>query len=205
MTKNSSNLFIKLLLDGCYSIFVITNIVVMVWRSIWDLEEYYLKDNLCLNYWISLLFSYFIIIIVKIAQRRFYRQFRKIENADYYAFKSRFDPSDYSVDYDKNKNNRINTNDDLISNIELKIYIVLFAFANINHWRGIWFLTTYYTEDSHYGIIWLAIVSFIGLWMIKRVNSLMATPFQINADCIEVAFKIQPENLLNYDNTGTYV
>jgi hypothetical protein len=161
MTKNSSNLIIKLLLDGWYSIFIVTNIVITVWRSIWDLQDFYLQDNLCLNYWISLLVSYLIIIIVKIAQRRFYRQFRKIENADYYSFKSRFNPNDYNVDYDKNKNNNLNSNDDLIGNIELKIYIVLFAFANINHWRGIWFLTTYYTDNSHYGIYWLAIVSFI--------------------------------------------
>ena len=204
MTQFSSNLFIKLLLDGCYSILIVTNIVIFVWRSIWDLQDYYLTNNLCLNYWISLLLSYVVIIIVKIAQRRFYRRYRKIENTDYYEFKRRFDPNDYNIDF-KNKNKNTDYSDEIISCFELNIYIVLFAFANINHWRGIWFLTTYYTNDSHYGIFWIGLVSFFGLWMMKRVNSLMSTPFQINSDCIEIAFKIQPENLLNYDNTGTYV
>ena len=206
MTQISRNLCIKLLLDGCYSIFIVTNIVIFVWRSIWDLQDLYLIQNKCLNYWISLLASYLIIFIVKVAQRRFYRQFRKIKDTEYYGFISSIDPTAYmDINY-KSANTKSNdSNDELINNYELKIYIILFAFANINHWRGIWYLTAFYTEDSNYGILWLALVSFFGLCLIKRVNSLMSTPFQINSDCIEIAFKIQPENLLNYDNTGTYV
>lgn len=192
----------KFLLDAFYSIFIICNLVIFVWRSIWDLQDYYLQDNLCLNYWISLLGSYSIIFFVKIFQRSFYKQILRthaaVSSISYNKFANIFDIDDY-----------IDTNNTdysyLVGKYELKLYILLFAVANINHWRGIWSLTLYYTDNSYFAIFWIAFLSFAILIFIKRINSLLSVPFQINNDCIEVSFKIQPDNIMNYDNSKTYV
>jgi hypothetical protein len=101
--------FTKLVVDCFVSIFVITNLVVVIWRSIWDMQDFYYSSNIHLNYWISIFISFFIIVLVKIKQLRFYRHATQ---------------------------NNLTDNDcrGLVGPIELKFYIWMFAFANINNW-----------------------------------------------------------------------
>lgn len=175
------NYLFKLIIDCLYSLVLISNLVILVWRSIWDIQDLYLAENLFINYLITLLISYILMISIKIYQQYI--------NQDLINF----------------------TNDHSFNQLKIKFIIFIFSFANINHWRAIWSLTDYLTEfdlyanissshksnDSLVGHLIIGLLSILCLCSMKRINSLMGVPFQINDDSIEIALKIQPYNQLN--------
>ncbi len=201
----------RLLIDCFVSIFLITNLVVVVWRSIWDAQDFYYTTNVPLNNWISIFLSTFITVLIKIKQLRFYKR----------------------ATHDVLTNNKFQNlrSPNSVGPFELKLCIWVFAFANINNWSistfvvyalfsisqelffdwlvffpgGVWNLTLYYTNHAKLGIYLIGLVCFLTLCLTKRSCSLLSAPFQINKDSLETFYQIQNESLKSVDSKTVYV
>lgn len=192
------NLILNIGFDCIFSIFLVNSLVIFVWRIIWDTQDLYLENRLYLNSLISLMISYFLLFIVKYIQineinSKFSRSISKLNN----------DNSTSSSNSSHNKKK-------ICKKFSLKIFILIFSFANINHWRAVWNFTIEYTEHkknehtkndhtknehSLDGILTIGALSILSLIAIKRVCALMSVPFQINKDCYQVAYQIQPTSV----------
>lgn len=177
------NLILNIGFDCIFSIFLVNSLVIFVWRIIWDTQDLYLKNRLYLNSLISLMISYFLLFIVKYIQineinSKFSRSISKLNN----------DNSTSSSNSSHNKKK-------ICKKFSLKIFILIFSFANINHWRAVWNFTLEYTEHSLHGTLTIGALSILSLIAIKRVCALMSVPFQINKDCYQVAYQIQPTSV----------
>lgn len=161
------NYLFMICFDCFFTIFVVLNLVVFVWRIIWDTQDLYLKNNYYLNAIISILISFFIIFYIK------YKQFE-------------------SFKYDRYKNKSSGS-----VKTKIKLFIIIFSFANINHWRGIWNFTLIYTNQSVIGIFSIGLISIICLVVMNRLCVLMSVPFMLNKDCMQVAYQVSPSSNKN--------
>ena len=172
--------------DSFYSVFLICNIVVFVWRIIWDTQDLYLKSNLIINSILSVVIFTILMVIVK------YKQIKSLETKyakkyGYLNHKSECSNMKNNGDeneIDKKKKNR------WFYNLKLKMFILIFAFANINHWRGVWNFTIYYTNESVIGIFTIGIISFVSLIAMKRFCALTSVPFVFSKDSKQSAYQI---------------
>jgi len=169
MIENYLKCLITFGFDFVFANFLICNLVCFVWRIIWDTQDLYLKSNLYLNSIISVLVYFSLSFIVKIEQIKSAQKHQKNQREGLVKVKSK-------PNWKKK--------------FKLKIFILLFAFANINHWRGIWNFTIFYTEESLTGIFTIGSLSFMGLIALKRICAVMAVPFCIDKDCKQTAFQI---------------
>ena len=78
----------------------------------------------------------------------------------------------------------------LAHKIKTKLFILVFAFANINNWRGVWYLTGYFTSDSMTGAITIGLISLLSLIAMKRVCVLISVPFILNKDSKLAAYQL---------------
>lgn len=158
------NRFFMITFDCFFSVFVVLNLVVFVWRIIWDTQDLYLKTNYYLNSIISILVSFVIIFYIK------YKQFVSFKHNKY-----------------KDKANAA-------IKIKIKVFIIIFAFANINHWRGIWNFTCFYTNKSVVGVFSIGALSVASLIVMNRLCALMSVPFILNKDCMQAAYQVSPSS-----------
>ena len=160
--------------DFFFSNLVILNLVVFVWRIIWDTQDIYLKSNVCLNSMISITSSLIILVLVKIKQMKNAKHFSLMnneENADpYYIKNQKYSP-------------------------QLKIFILIFSFANINLWRGFWNFTLFYTNESMMGILMIGIISLLALIAMNRVCALVSVPYIYAKDTCNTAYQIDPDTI----------
>jgi hypothetical protein len=171
--------------DLFFSLFVVTNLVVFVWRIVWDMQDLYLNgSNIVLNCFVSILIYIVLIAIVKWIQYDTIKLKMIDEAANRELHKS-----------GKNKNNS------LVYKIKTKLFILVFAFANVNHWRGVWYLTSHYTEDSTEGLVTVGAISFLCLVAMKRVCVLISAPFWVNKDSKQAAYQLHPNSF----NKNTYL
>ena len=171
MLENCLKCLITFGFDFLFANFLICNLVCFVWRIIWDTQDLYLKSNLYLNSFISVLVYFALLIIVKLEQIKSIQKRHKNQHDNF-----------------KSKSKCVKPNRK--KNFKFKVYILIFAFANINHWRGVWNFTTHYTNESTIGIFTIGTLSFMGLIVLKRVCAVMAVPFCIEKDCKATAFQI---------------
>jgi hypothetical protein len=157
--------------DFIFANIFICNFVCFVWRIIWDTQDLYLKSNLYLNSFISVLVYFALIVIVKLEQIKSIHKKHKNQH-DNFKCKSKLVGPNWKKKF------------------KLKIFILVFSFANINHWRGVWNFTIHYTNESTIGIFTIGGLSFMGLIALKRVCAVMAVPFCIEKDCKNTAFQI---------------
>jgi hypothetical protein len=157
--------------DFIFSTFVILNLVVFVWRIIWDTQDTYLETNKLLNSLISILVSVMILVLVKIKQMKNARNFSLT---------------------DESLAGTGNTKKHQKYSPKLKTFILIFSFANINLWRGIWNFTHFYTNESTRGMLMIAIISIIALIAMNRVCALVALPFIYAKDGFDSAYQINP-------------
>ena len=174
--------------DSFFSVFFINNLVVFVWRIIWDTQDLYLRSNLFINSILSVVIFTILMVIVK------YKQIKSLETKytkKYGVLKHKPECSNMNNNnnsdekkIDKKKKNR------WFYNLKLKIFILIFAFANINHWRGVWNFTIYYTNESVIGIFTIGIISFVSLIAMKRFCALTSVPFMFSKDSKQSAYQI---------------
>lgn len=155
------NRLFMLTFDTIFSTVVVTNLVVFVWRIIWDTQDLYLKSNLYLNSVISIALSFSLIFYIK------YKQFVSFKRNDY------------------------------MGKCEIKLFIILFSFANINHWRGVWNFTLAYTDHSLIGVSLIGAISILGLLFMNRLCVLVSVPFILNKDCMQAAYQVSPNSNRN--------
>jgi hypothetical protein len=161
-SKWYENTLFMLTFDCLFSTFLVLNLVVLVWRVIWDTQDLYLNNRPYLNAITSILVSFVIIFFIK------YKQFESFKQNRY-----------------KNKSN-------WLIKSQIKLFIIIFAFANINHWRGIWYFTIIYTNQSVIGIFSIGTLSICCLIVMNRLCVLMSVPFILNKDCMQVAYQVSP-------------
>lgn len=172
--------------DCVFSIVLVNTLVIFVWRIIWDTQDLYLKDNIYLNSLISLFVSYILLFLVK------YAQIREIN--------AKFNRSIVNVnsEHDKSTDEKINETKKQSKKCKkfyLKIFILIFSIANINHWRAVWYFTLKLTNHSLIGTLTIGAISILSLIGMRRVCALMSVPFQINKDCYQNAYQIQPTSV----------
>ena len=189
--KNLPLYILMFVFDLLFSTFVVLNLVVFVWRIIWDTQDIYLQSNLYLNSVISVLISFLILIVVKLEQMRSSHQFSLIDDED------ECETSTLSNNNNNNTNNSKNNAKKLkIKNTKysatLKMFILIFSFANINLWRGIWNFTLVYTDNSTMGIIMIGVISIMALIAMNRFCVLVSVPFIYAKDCRDTAYQINP-------------
>ena len=166
--------------DCVFSIFIVNNLNIFVWRIIWDTQDLYLKENIYLNSLISLFISYIFLFLVK------YIQINEINAKFNRTITKQTSAAEASTVEKKKKENK------LCKNFILKMFILMFSFANINHWRAVWNFTNHLTNNSIPGYFTIGLLSFLSLFALRRVCALMALPFQINKDSYQGAYQIQP-------------
>lgn len=145
--------------DCIFSIFIVLNLVIFVWRIIWDTQDLYLKSNSYLNSIISILISFMLILYIKS------KQIKSLKNEKKLSYKARS---------------------------KIKFFILVFGFANVNQWRGVWNLTLIYTNESVIGIFTIGVLSIVCLIAMNRLCALISVPFILNRDCAQLAYQIHP-------------
>jgi hypothetical protein len=168
--------------DFLFSTLVILNLVVFVWRIIWDTQDTYLQSSLAevyLNSVISILVSLVILLLVKIRQMRNARNFSMTDDAE-----------NGSTEKRRNGGGKRRRRQEY--GMKLKAFILVFSFANINLWRGIWNFTFKYTEASTIGIMMIGIISLLALCAMNRVCALVSVPFLFAKDDFDSAYQINP-------------
>ncbi len=164
--------------DTIFSVFIITNLVVLFWRIIWDVQDIYLNEsNAVLNSFISITIYFVLIFFVKLLQ-----------------FNSVSPPIELEQNITKN-----NVNKSLVHKLKTKLFILVFAFANINNWRGIWYLTGYYTSNSIVGVFTIGSLSLLSLIAMKRVCVLISVPFLLNKDSKQAAYQLHASTFKDID------
>lgn len=148
--------------DSLFSIFLVLNSVVFIWRIIWDTQDLYLKSNSYLNSIISITISFLLILYIKSSQVK-------------------------SLSYETNtkSNSRLNKS-------KVKLFILVFGFANANQWRGVWNITLLYTQESSIGIFTIGFLSIACLIAMNRLCALVSVPYAINKDNAQLAYQIHP-------------
>jgi hypothetical protein len=167
----------RILTDCIFSVFVVTNLVAFIWRIIWDTQDIYVEfsslRSKLINAVVSLIISYIFIFYIR------YTQITDIISTD--NSKSLKKPSVWK-------------------NYKIKFLIILFAFANVNFWRGVWNFTIYYSQESVLGIFTIGISSFLTLIYMQRVCAMTSVPFTINRDSKESIYDIVCASNKNYDS-----
>ncbi len=167
--------------DTIFSVFMITNLVVLFWRIIWDVQDIYLNaSNAVLNSFISIAIYYVLIFFVKLLQ-----------------FNSVSPPIE--LEQNQAKSNVNKKTKSLMHKIKTKLFILVFAFANINHWRGIWYLTGYYTSESIVGVFTIGSLSLLSLIAMKRVCALIYVPFLLSKDSKQAAYQLHASTFKDID------
>lgn len=189
---NYSYIF-TLCFDLLFSNLVVLNLVVLVWRIIWDTQDQYLQhglSNRLLNAFISILGSVIIYILVKI---------RQVRHANKEARSRQQQQDEESSPVDKTTSSSSNNihHQPSMSKIDLKVFILIFGFASINFWRGVWNFTTDYTYNSGTGIVMIGIVSVVALLKMKRYCSNSTVPFYYSKDSSDSAYRINPDSIQN--------
>jgi hypothetical protein len=193
--KNISFYFLMLIFDFSFSNFVVLNLVIFVWRIIWDSQDMYLSDNdasKALNYTISIIMSFVILVLVKIKQIQNAHSF-SLTDAEQHENEQKMS-SKIEIDQDKKGSYKKSKKVSRIIKYspQLKCFILIFSLANINLWRGIWYLTMLYTKDSTIGYLTIGIISIIALIAMNRACALVAVPFIFAKDCSDSAYQINP-------------
>jgi hypothetical protein len=170
--------------DFVFSTLVILNLVVFVWRIIWDTQDIYLESNEYLNPIVSVLISLVILVLVKIVQMKNARNFSMIDDAE-------------NGSTAKKPARQLSGGGSVIRRhqkygAKLKVFILVFSFANINLWRGIWMFTLHYTNGSAMGMLMIALISGMALIAMNRVCALVALPFIYAKDGFDSAYQINP-------------
>lgn len=147
--------------DLIFSTGVVTNLVIFVWRIIWDTQDLYLKTHYYLNSVISIALSFSLIFYIK------YKQFESFKH------------------------------NERMSKFRIKLFIIVFSFANINHWRGVWNFTLAYTNQSVAGVFLIGAISLLGLLFMNRLCALMSVPYILNKDCMQAAYQVSPSSNRN--------
>ena len=181
MIENCLKCLLTFGFDLLFANFLISNLVCVVWRIIWDTQDLYLKSNLYLNSAISVLIYFALSVVVKIEQ---IKSIQKHQSQNSGASLLEENPK---VEADRGVKSKSNWK----KKFKLKLFILLFSFANINHWRGIWNFTIHYTNESVVGIFTVGALSFMGLIAMKRLGSIIAVPFCLDKDCKKVAFQVE--------------
>ncbi len=178
MLKATFNLFF----DAFYSILVVNNLDIFIWRIIWDTQDLYLHlIDIYYNSIISLIIAYILIFIVKCIQiNEINVKFRQIY-IERLAGK-----------YNSDSNTKMADNHTPRAMLRNKLLILIISLANINHWRCLWNISTEYTQNSLRGIITIALVTFLIMGCMNRVCCLVSSPFQLGQDSYNAAFGIQP-------------
>jgi len=181
----------RIVFDCLFSILLINNLVIFVWRIIWDTQDLFLKDNVYLSSLISLAISYLLLFIVKYIQiSEINSKFNKnIVKKQKQQLKTLGSCNENQPAENGPKQKKI------FKKFSLKMLILVFSIANINHWRAVWYFTTECTNNSLNGVLSIGLISILSLWSMKRVCALMSVPFQINKDCYQIAYQIQPTSV----------
>ena len=166
--------------DFLFSIFVVTNLVAFVWRIIWDTQDLYLQSNLYINSLISVLVYFTLVTVVK------FKQIKSLQ-----AKKVASQSLDVKTDKSSAKNANKSAKKGWKKKLKLKLFILLFAFANINHWRGVWNFTIYYTNESVVGIFTIGSLSLMALVAMNRLCAIISVPFVLGKDSKKSAFQIE--------------
>lgn len=149
------------LFDSVFSIFIVLNLVVFIWRIIWDIQDIYLEHGKYLSSFVSIFISFLIMLYVKACQV-------------------------------KNQHNLEDPSNSWKNKAKIKFFIIIFSFANINQWRGVWYLTLYYTDESEIGVYTIGTLSIIGLIAMNRLCALLSVPFSLSEDNAQLAYQIHP-------------
>lgn len=171
MIENCLKCMLTFGFDFIFANFLICNLVCVVWRIIWDTQDLYLKSNLLLNSIISILIYFACMLVIK------YEQIQSIQK----------DKTEHGCSA---KVKRGGPRPNWKKKFKLKMFLLLFSFAIINHWRGIWNFTVFYTNESVMGIFTVGAVSFLGLIAMKRMCILTTAPFLLDKDSKKTAFKL---------------
>jgi hypothetical protein len=167
----------RILTDCIFSVFVVTNLVAFIWRIIWDTQDIYVEvsslQSKLINATLSLIISYAIIFYIR------YTQIADIISTD---------------------NSKSLQRASVWKNYKIKFLIILFAFANVNLWRGVWNFTIYYSQESVLGIFTIGISSFFTLIYMQRVCVMTSVPYTINEDSKETIYHIVCASNKNYDS-----
>ncbi|CAF0709202.1 unnamed protein product [Brachionus calyciflorus] len=158
--------------DCLFSIFLVLNLVIFIWRIIWDYQDLYYKNSIkdiaiqrqCISSIISVLGSFLLMFYVKKKQ---------VQSL---------------LDENLHKNKKWQ------HKAKIKFFIILFSFANINQWRGVWNLTLLITDNSVIGIFTIGILSICGLMFMNRFCALISVPYILNKDCAQLAYQINPSS-----------
>lgn len=161
---------LNLLFDHVFSIFVVSNLVIFVWRIIWDTQDLYLIENYYLNSLISILLSFCLMIIIR---------YKQIKQANL---------------------NQLNTPPNKIKKdwkytFRYKFLIIIFGYASINHWRGVWNITVHMTDNADVGIFIIGIISLLSMNMAGRLCSVLSVPLTLAQDTEESLYQIHPQTI----------
>lgn len=198
--KSTKKSALSICFDFLFAILVTNNIVVFIWRVIWSTQDAIINENMYLNSWLSLVVAYIFIGPIKVLQtmslnRKYERTLSELEPRSTQLL-TPLNPNDNSgtnlISVDDASNESSSNQANWSESIKLKLFIMAFSFGNINHWRGIWYLTSLYTEDSVAGLLSVGLIALLLLTFMKRLCTLMAVPFHINTDSYEVAYEINP-------------
>jgi hypothetical protein len=174
MLKATFNLFF----DAFFSILVVNNLDIFIWRIIWDTQDLYLHlIDIYYNSIISLFIAYVLIFIVKCIQI----------NEIHVRFQHMY--ADRLAGASSTENTSSQT---LRTKLRIKLLTLIISVANINHWRCLWYISTEYTQNSFGGILTIGAVTFLIMSCMSRVCCLVSSPFQIGKDSYNAAFGIQP-------------
>ena len=154
------NYVLMLGFDCIFSIFLILNLVVFIWRIIWDTQDIFFdQDKYFISAISSIIISFFLMLYVKTSQVK--AQYKDtLQNSKQKSWKNK---------------------------AKLKFFIIVFSFVNINQWRGVWYLTLYYTNQSQLGVFTIGLLSVVGLIAMNRLCALISVPYILNKDCAQLA------------------
>ena len=162
------------LFDAFFSILVVNNLSIFIWRIIWDTQDLYLTEtNVYFNSLVSLLIAYSLIVIIKCIQI-----------------------NELNINF--HKTSLIESEPIQSANVKLKLFLLLISAANINHWRCLWNFTYEYTNKSEQGLFAIGLIAALVLLSMRRLCNVVSSPFQLSQDDYNAAYRIHPTSANHY-------
>ena len=186
---------LTLAFDSLFAL-IVTWLVAFVWRIIWDVQDLSLEKWPYTSSLISMLIYFVFILYIKYKQVNSIKHMQQHQHQQQQQQQQHLLPLHNGHKQQKQKQRESTWQHKLA----VKLFTLAFAFANINHWRGWWYLTTQYTYGSAEGMLSIGALAFLGLLAMKRVCAIISVPYTLNRDSKRLAYQTHPTAFVHTNN-----
>lgn len=142
------------ILDCAISLFVIAPVVVFYWRGTWyAMDNFLFPENQVATAWVSYIGSITILLTLSFSQNVLQKAMRKTKKKHFAVY-----------------------------SVILRMYIYIYGFACVAHWRGLWYVLNHYTGVTTLSNIYTVAIGTGTLMFVRSLRNFLAPPLFVGLD-----------------------